>query len=208
MEALFKQREVTCPIGEPVWGIKIICGCSFGTWFLFMMKDWAGLRLIYNTNTKWYKLNSQPKFLDFLAITRVSTSSALSFPFLLNLGPTSFDCTCTEWFCLWLKTGEFCPFKKKQQKKENCFNSSAKHCKWELNKESYKSYLIWLYEWLASWFKLRLVWSVAISHMAIEQWACTMTTHGGGVVVLNHSWTSSNANPCSKTDIQFCRLIF
>lgn len=48
--ALYKG-EITCPSGEPVGGIKVICGCSFGTWFLFMMNDWAGLRLIYSTNT-------------------------------------------------------------------------------------------------------------------------------------------------------------
>ena len=43
------------------------------------------------------------------------TSSALSFPFLLKRGAISLDCicSCAVWFCLWLKTGEFCPFWKR-----------------------------------------------------------------------------------------------
>ena len=74
-----------CPRGG-VWvrggcalgGIIVIWGWSFGTWFLFIRKDWAGLKLI---------------------------SSALSCPFLENRGGIPFDCPCSwdksPWLWLW-----------------------------------------------------------------------------------------------------------
>lgn len=58
----------TCPKGG-VWvrggwalgGIIVIWGWSFGTWFLFIIKDWAGLRLICNSKPKknYFKYSDQ-----------------------------------------------------------------------------------------------------------------------------------------------------
>lgn len=45
--------SVTCPTGEGI----IVCGGSFGTWFLFIMKDCAGLRLIWNDGVLMHQIN-------------------------------------------------------------------------------------------------------------------------------------------------------
>lgn len=119
VQHLFSMYNITCP-SKPwaLGGIIVICGCSFGTCFLLKMKDCAGLRLIWKVKDSkcFCPFPSRLHYLTLLDLYLMynwnSTSSALSFPFLLNRGAMSFDCICPEWFCLWLKTGELCPFER------------------------------------------------------------------------------------------------
>lgn len=124
-------KTSTCPSGGvdvrggwALGGIMLgICGCSFGTWFLFSRNDWAGLRLICigtQEGSMWLFFFGGGSIEEYLVHREICivtsrsdvfqtsfTSSTLSCPFLLKRGGTSLDWACC-W--IWFWKSRFCPF--------------------------------------------------------------------------------------------------
>lgn len=212
-------KTSTCPSGGvdvrggwALGGIMLgICGCSFGTWFLFSRNDWAGLRLICigtQEGSAWFGGGGGVDRGIFSASRNLHCYKQIwRFPNIFYLIDVELSFLAETWrhvlglgLLLNLVLEKQILSLRKQSEESNANSNKIKkkfQDKLMQTDLEISWYLIGFHERLV---KLRLKSGSYVATVAVEERVCAMTSHGGRIPVLNNPRSSSNPTAWDQTE--------